>query len=367
MSFIPLMTALETSEWKYRIKAPSQLICEEPYKAAKIVRSMYRARLIELAKERPHEYLANLIVLISSRVTRGQVKLELAYSEYDVNDVTTWNTPEGRWWTDKFLEAVANMPLNYAMSAAIRYLRGNGKQAKIKSPGVGIMSADTGWKNSEVSRLTDIFFSGDFGAPCYDPEYIGNYSEFNYTCTAEELDAMWEKGVNMFALMRAEKDLNFIAELRSMLKSLGMTAPAPLKTKALPKPRKVKQYSVGDKLVKSSLRDLPDGTIIVNNNGPIKYRCATQEAWDVGWGTANKKNICVKCKDDLNFYHETAPGLGVKYQQPYIWRPCFDKHDKVICRVEDPTADSKSYFKVLNVTANFISNGFVVVTLPQKH
>ena len=368
MSFVPLMGKLEVMEWDNRIQRAHEKRHDQDrdsYKRDRIVQAMRRARIIELAKERPHEYLANLIVLISSHGTAGQVDLEATYSDFNSDAVSKWNTEEGRWWTDKFLEAVENMPNNYAMSAASRYLKGTGKQAGIKKPGVGLMSVDSGWKSSEVQMITSIFFSGTFGAPCYDPEYIGMYSDYlqDNNFTEEEKDSLWEG--NPFAHMRAEKDLEFIAELRRMLTDLGMKAPPARQPKVQKPPRKVKNFKVGDSITKSNLRDLPDGTVIINTSKPAAIRCGTPDGAKYGWQIEQGTTLCSRCKEDPNFAHPLCV-KGMEYHKLYTWHRILDKSGKIRCVVEDPKP-KRNFDKFITWASAEDLVGFTVVSLPSGY
>lgn len=100
MAFVPLMHHTEQHKWDNKIKQARVRRHDQDYdsyKRGRRVVSQRRARIIALAKERPFEYLANLITIISSRGLAGQPDLEGAYTDFDIDEVDTYNTPEGRW------------------------------------------------------------------------------------------------------------------------------------------------------------------------------------------------------------------------------------------------------------------------------
>ena len=359
MAFVPLMHQTEKDKWDNKIKQARVRRHDQDrdtWKRGQRVVAQRRARIIALAKERPYEYLANLITIVSSRGAAGQPDLEGAYVDFDPDEVDTYNTPEGRWWTDKFLEAVANMPTTYAVSAARRYLKGNGKQAKLTTPGVGLMSVNNGWKGKEVDLVTAMFFDTTFGAPCYDPEYIGEHSDADLD--EDQREELWESGA-AYSAMRCEKDKDFIQELRDILATMEMKAPniTPPKPK---KPRKIKVFKVGDKVTKRNARDLPVGAVIGFVGKPNKWRCGDADvpkSHKNYWG----EHICHRCRRNPAFKHDDTPRLG--FGKKYMWTSTFNERDKLVVSLK-PLKKDNCYFYVNGLDD---VNGMIVITLPQGY
>lgn len=257
------------------------------------------------------------------------------------------------------------MPTTYAVSAARRYLKGNGKQAKLTTPGVGLMSVAQGWKGKEVDRVTAMFFDTTFGAPCYDPEYIGTYSDADLD--EDQRDELWESGA-AFSAMRCEKDTAFIQELRDILATMEMKAPniTPPKPK---KPRKIKIFSVGDRISKRNARDLPVGAVIGFVGEEKEWRCG-EDGEPEGWEGWYGQYPCNMCKRNPTFKHDNHPRMGMNVK--WVWNSGFDERDKLVVKMNTVPGQKKRldsrgrprYFHYYNLDD---VNGAVVISLPQGY
>ena len=134
----------------------------------------------------------------------------------------------------------------------------------------------------------------------------GRYSDFARELDDDEIDALWESGGSHCAT-RIDRDDEFIQVLRDMLAELGMEQP-PLKTnpKKAPKPRKVRQFKVGDTVRARYVRDLLPGTKLVKGEGQRCYDM--KEGKTYTWYGKNKRGAYViedpsERKDSYWRYH----------------------------------------------------------------
>lgn len=222
-------------------------------------RIAYNTKLISLAKERPEDILNALLVCID---TKGEKYIDF-YSAFESNDseqilaaIQKANTPENRRWLYTILKALTEIPKSWAKSALVRFLRGIGKQKDAKYHGAGLFGEKYGWSTHQVDSICHII------ASCND--YSVSYSSIlmSYDDVQEEIDEAdpeWEevKGDARFAATRAERDVEFLNKLCSMLEEKGLSSiatPAPQKPKKAHVP---KEFKAGDVIRKNTMRDLP--------------------------------------------------------------------------------------------------------------
>lgn len=278
-SVVPLLSAEETDIWDKEIEKYNHrnLARDTPHE---IWTKMYKEQASTIAalelfcinkcQERPHEYLMNLILLVGSRGVMSARNLQSCYTDDIATRAEAVNTPTIRWWVDRILEGVTGMPRNVAASGATRFFRATGKQKNIEHPCVGILSAENGWKEREVEYIMKTLFE-QIGKPLLSSKDLGVNSDEYQTMNEEEKDELWSGGASHCATSTS-CDNEFVNRLRSMLAEMGLEAPETLKVnpKKEPKPRKVKEFKVGDSVTSKNMRDLPKGTRIRNTGSENK-------------------------------------------------------------------------------------------------
>ena len=278
----PLLTVEEDAVWDQRQR-------QGDYTHKANTQRMRNNLICQRAQARPEPYLNGLIMLVGSRLTFGPTEIPQCYTDKVDSQWAVYDSPEARWWLDKVLEGLTHMPRSYAMSAATRYFRGIGKQAKLDKPGVGLLSTTNGWKNAEVDTLMRLImgmtwdsYTIALGAVLLKTEDIGRYSDAAQGYSEEEVDELWETDA-IHSATRVERDDEFIAKLRGMLAERGMT-PATLNTnpKKAPKPRKTHIFVKGEAIKSRHVRDLVEGTIIQKPDGqyhPSWMKVGKQYHW----------------------------------------------------------------------------------------
>lgn len=223
-------------------------------------RIAYDTKLTRLAKERPEDILNALLVCIDNK---GE-KYVPFYSAFEHNDseeisksIQKADTPENRRWLYTILRALTEIPKSWAKSAFVRFLRGIGKQKDSKYHGAGLFGEKYGWTTRQIDSICGII------ASCYSGGSVSYASLFmSYADVQEEIDEAdpeWEevKGDERFAATRADRDVEFLNKLCSMLEEKGLSAiatPAPQKPKKAHVP---KEFKPGDVIRKNTIRDVP--------------------------------------------------------------------------------------------------------------
>jgi hypothetical protein len=209
---------------------------------------------------RAEEFLDALTVIAGSR---GTIYIglpqcfELSDSKEMREALAKYDTPEARRALYTILRALSEVPKSWAMSAFIRFLRGNGKQKGAKYHGAGTFAVEYGWKGQEVENVCRILTDG------HNP-----YSQVlvSYADVAEEIRTMdpeyqvVDQAVEYrarFEFVRADRDVEFLQQLCGMLEKRGL-GPVPTPVDREPKKKHVpKEFKTGDIIRERTLRDLP--------------------------------------------------------------------------------------------------------------
>lgn len=168
---------------------------------------------------------------------------------------TLW-TPEHRWWTQKLLEAIRVLPGNVAATGVRKHLRGLAKKKRVGYDPV--FTSERGWKDAQVEQLAFILFT-ELGYPLlssFAPGYDGDYLA---TLSQEEREKL--RG-NRYAVTQTAVNKDFVDDLLRQLMDTDRQPPPAPEPKIPSKPRKVKQFKVGDKVTARNMRDVPAGSIL---------------------------------------------------------------------------------------------------------
>lgn len=165
------------------------------------------------------------------------------------------NTPETRKHVHAVLGSLLHIPLSWGMSAATRFFRGTGKQGKppwSDKPGAGILSKDYGWKGYEADWFMRFFYAWPFT-----DLFLKDDSP---DCYGEEAAEIEEEGGDRWAATRKERDDDFIQSLLDILEKRGLADEIDKPDIPKPKPRKVKVFKPGSRIMTNTVRDLPEGS-----------------------------------------------------------------------------------------------------------
>ncbi len=218
----------------------------------------HELEMVKRAQARETEYLNALIILVGSK-GHEYVPFVHAFKSSDeklIKDKTKeYDTPETRRSLFTVLCALTEIPHNWATSAFVRFLRGNGKQRGAKYHGAGLFAVEYGWKGEEVVAICK---------PITSDQDLYSKVVMSYTDLTEVENEIREKNpdyeessTDLRFASCARRDVAFLKKLCGILESRGL-GPIPTPTVKEPSgPRVPKVFKPGDVIRKATLRDLP--------------------------------------------------------------------------------------------------------------
>ncbi len=254
----PLFSAEETAKHE---ADTDRLSDKMRYEEVERIQKAFMIEGVKRAQARPEEYLNALLIMVGARGTEA-VGFDSAFADSDTEEyarkLQKYDTPEARRNLYSLLMALTEVPRSWATSAFTRFLRGIGKQAGTKYHGAGMFGVRYGWREIEVSWISDLLTSNS------SPNWV-TYSRvlMSYANVKEEMEepdpetGIVEYDENKFRAIRVERNVEFINKLCAMLEARGL---GPIPTPADDKPkkeRKVKIFKPGDIVRLRNLRDLP--------------------------------------------------------------------------------------------------------------
>ncbi|HEU5114546.1 MAG TPA: hypothetical protein VFT82_02145 [Candidatus Paceibacterota bacterium] len=262
-------------------------------------------------RARANEYLDALITLVGSRGS-SYVNFPHCFNESDSLDVRQaiekHDTPETRRALHTILRAFSEVPKSWARSAFVRFLRGNGKQKEAKYHGAGMFGLDYGWKGEEVTAVCAVI--ADETSPY--SQALVTYANVEKEIREADPDYQVTSYDVRFKAVRAERDVEFLTALCSMLEKRGL-APIPKPKERKPKKTRVpKQFVPGDVVTLRNMRDVP---LPAHVRIPIeKFDEPSKQ-----WLPSTIEHVVVRLGNAGNYYRYVVTPKGEAFEAGMGW------------------------------------------------
>lgn len=238
---------------------------EDRENAIKCVHNAFLAQAVSrIRKDRIDEFLNYLLIIVGTKGERADIKVWLGFSDSD-NEIYSmivdeYNTPINNRYLHMFLKAILVAYRSWALTAFVKFLRGNqvagGKANELE--GFGSFHKDSGWSELAVKRVSEVLFDENSIVSKLFMEYDSKLSSRVY----EESQKNWDIPYSaQFAATSKIVNREFIEELISLLEKRDL-APIPKNPKKAFKPHVPKIFKPGDVIKKNTICDLPPLSLI---------------------------------------------------------------------------------------------------------
>ena len=166
----PIFTEEEVSAFKERLKEiENDKLTFPDYKsrenAKSVVNNAFFAQTASrILKNRVDDFINYLLIIVGSKGERGEIPVWQGFSHADneayLNILQGYENPLNRRYLHMFLKAILVAHRNWALTAFVKFLRGNkvagGKADKLE--GFGYFHKDSGWNEAQVKSVALILF-----------------------------------------------------------------------------------------------------------------------------------------------------------------------------------------------------------------
>lgn len=233
--------------------------------AVKKILSAYFAQAIErIRKDRMQEFLNYLVIIVGSKGSYANIPVWQGFADSDepkyAEIFNLYNTDLNRRHLHTFLSATLIAPRNWALTAFVKFLRGNkvagGKANNLD--GFGSFHKDSGWNERQVNNVASVFFDERSDVSKLFMQYDADLRDEVYEQSQVDENVSYQA---QFAATDRIINKDFLNELIILLEKSGL-APKPTTTKKVPKPHVPKIFKEGDIIRENTIRDLPGMSII---------------------------------------------------------------------------------------------------------
>jgi len=226
--------------------------------------AFFAQAVARIRKDRRDDLLNYLLIIVGTKGERSDIKVWQGFSHADdevyLNILKGCNTPLNLRFLHMFLKALLVAYRSWALTAFVKFLRGNkvagGKANELE--GYGSFHKDSGWTESEVSAVAEVLFNEWGLVSKLFMKYDSELTDRVYTESQENWDVPYSA---QFAATKRTVNTEFIKELISALEKREL-APIPTNPKKAFKPRVPKVFKPGDIIQKNTISDLPPLSIV---------------------------------------------------------------------------------------------------------
>lgn len=266
----PIFTEEEVSAFKERLKEiENDKLTFPDYKsrenAKSVVNNAFFAQTASrILKNRVDDFINYLLIIVGSKGERGEIPVWQGFSHADneayLNILQGYENPLNRRYLHMFLKAILVAHRNWALTAFVKFLRGNkvagGKADKLE--GFGYFHKDSGWNEAQVKSVALILFDEYSAVSKIFMKYDSQLADRVY----EESENNWDIPYSaQFAATSKTVNEDLIKALISALEKRDL-APLPNDPKKAFKPRVPKVFKAGDLIRKNEISDLPPLSLI---------------------------------------------------------------------------------------------------------
>jgi hypothetical protein len=266
----PIFTEEEISSFKKRLQEieTDRLTFPDYHsrEAAKnIVNNAFFAQAVSrISQDRIEDFINYLLIIVGSKGERGDIPVWQGFSHADneayLNILKGYENPLNRRYLHMFLKAILVAHRNWALTAFVKFLRGNkvagGKADKLE--GFGYFHKDSGWNEAQVRSVALILFDDWSTVSKLFMQYDSKLKER----VSAESDDNWNIPYSaQFAATSKTINEELIKAIISALEKRDL-APLPTDPKKAFKERIPKIFKPGDLIRKNEISDLPPLSLI---------------------------------------------------------------------------------------------------------
>jgi len=229
------------------------------------IRNAFLAQAVSrIEKDRMDDFLNYLLIIVGTKGKRADIGVWQGFADSQDKAYRSilkeCNTPINNRYLHMFLKAILVAHRNWALTAFVKFLRGN-KVAGGKADGLegfGSFHKDSGWNESQVKAVGAVIFDEWSIVSKLFMEYDQEIADKVYNTSQNDEDIPYNA---QFAATSKIVNGELIKKLISLLEKRDL-APKPSNLKKKFAPRIPKVFKLGDVIRKNTISDLPPLAII---------------------------------------------------------------------------------------------------------